>query len=155
MLTLTLVLATVVLVLDMQYMIYTYTYVCICLKHELITHTFAWTLSCALRLPLRARLPVVWSFDCSCHRPIKSIRFHKPRYFDKQITKILPPSQPHKIYCQLYKRYKIITQGSCISPILFNFFISDLPPPPKNSHIISYADDITVYTSHPNIETSS
>ena len=40
-----------------------------------------------------------------------------------------------------------VPQGAVTSPILFNFYLSKLPPPPADVHIIQYADDISVYTS--------
>ena len=43
-----------------------------------------------------------------------------------------------------------VPQGSVISPALFNYFISDCPIP--NSNITSYADDLTIWTSSPDIQ---
>lgn len=36
-----------------------------------------------------------------------------------------------------------VPQGGCLSPILFNFYTHDLPPPQHNSDQIIYADDIS------------
>ena len=44
-----------------------------------------------------------------------------------------------------------VPQGSIISPALFNAYIRDIPDPPANIHIISYADDITIFSSGTNI----
>jgi retron-type reverse transcriptase len=44
-----------------------------------------------------------------------------------------------------------VPQGSIISPALFNAYIRDIPDPPPNIHIISYADDITIFSSGTNI----
>ncbi len=40
-----------------------------------------------------------------------------------------------------------VPQGSIISPTLFNFYISDLPQPPDSIKLVTYADDITIYTT--------
>ena len=40
-----------------------------------------------------------------------------------------------------------VPQGSIISPALFNAYIRDLPTPPEGIFIVSYADDITLYSS--------
>ena len=45
-----------------------------------------------------------------------------------------------------------VLQGGVLSPILFNFYISLLPPPPPGIHLISYADDCTSAASGVNVE---
>ncbi|KAF2355876.1 Reverse transcriptase domain [Trinorchestia longiramus] len=48
---------------------------------------------------------------------------------------------------------KRIPQGSVLSPTLFNLYMHDIPQPPENIHIASYANDITITSTHSNINT--
>ena len=41
-----------------------------------------------------------------------------------------------------------ISQGGVLSPTLFNIYTSDIPLPPKDVQITTYADDITITASH-------
>ena len=41
-----------------------------------------------------------------------------------------------------------VLQGGVLSPTLFNIYISDIPLPPKDVQITTYADDITITASH-------
>ncbi|KAF2358295.1 Reverse transcriptase domain [Trinorchestia longiramus] len=44
-----------------------------------------------------------------------------------------------------------IPLGSVLSHTLFNLYMHDIPQPPENLHIASYADDITITSTHSNI----
>ncbi|KAF2346021.1 Reverse transcriptase domain [Trinorchestia longiramus] len=46
-----------------------------------------------------------------------------------------------------------IPQGSVLSPTLFNFYMHDIPQFPENIHIASYADDITITSTHSSMNT--
>ena len=43
-------------------------------------------------------------------------------------------------------------QGGVLSPTLFNIYTSDIPNPPPTVNLITYADDITILSSHTNPE---
>jgi len=48
-----------------------------------------------------------------------------------------------------------VPQGAVTSPVLFNFYLTNLPPPPDGISIVQYADDISVYCSGTNISALS
>ena len=43
--------------------------------------------------------------------------------------------------------YTGVPQGAVTSPILFNFYLTNLPRPPKGIFLVQYADDISIYTT--------
>src|SRR5579872_865454 len=47
-----------------------------------------------------------------------------------------------------------VPQGGMLSPALFNIYTSDIPTPPNNVQLETYADDINTLTSHPKINTA-
>ena len=47
-----------------------------------------------------------------------------------------------------------VPQGGVLSPILFNLYVSDIPQPPPNVQMESYADDLNPLTSHENFHTA-
>ena len=40
-----------------------------------------------------------------------------------------------------------VPQGAVTSPILFNFYLRNLPHPPENIQVVQYADDISIYAT--------
>ena len=40
-----------------------------------------------------------------------------------------------------------VPQGAVTSPILFNFYLRNLPTPPDNVQVVQYADDISIYAT--------
>ena len=45
-----------------------------------------------------------------------------------------------------------VPQGAVTSPVLFNFYLANLPPPPQGVRIVQYADDMSVFASGVNIQ---
>ena len=47
-----------------------------------------------------------------------------------------------------------VPQGGVLSPTLFNLYLSDIPLPPPEVTLTTYADDITITSSHQDIQTT-
>ena len=45
----------------------------------------------------------------------------------------------------------VVVQGGVLSPALFNYHLADFPTPPPDIKLIKYANDITIYTSGPEV----
>ena len=45
-----------------------------------------------------------------------------------------------------------VPQGGVLSPLLFNFYVSGIPPPPTGVTLVSYADDCTILSRDRSIE---
>ena len=49
-----------------------------------------------------------------------------------------------------------VPQGSVLSPTLFNLYMHEIPLLTHiNVHILSYGDDVTIFSQHPNPETAT
>ena len=48
------------------------------------------------------------------------------------------------------KHHQLTNNNNNMSPTLFNIYMSDLPTPPRDIHVTTYADDITIYSSDKN-----
>ena len=83
---------------------------------------------------------------------------HIPTTRVKFLANSLKGHQQYTSFNNQTSKYTIIkaevTQRGVLSPTLFNIYLSDIPFPKINSlNLISYADDITITSSHSNTKT--
>ena len=50
-----------------------------------------------------------------------------------------------RIYAEIFDILAGVPQGSCLSPILFSLFVSEIPKPPGGIKLSQFADDIAVW----------
>jgi len=79
-----------------------------------------------------------------------------PQNIQKFIANYLKGRKAYTLYNNSKSRQRQlktgVPQGGVLSPVLFNIYTSDIPTPPTQVQIESYADDITTLTSHSKIK---
>ena len=90
----------------------------------------------------------------------KILNTHIHPNFKKWLANFLSGRHGYTTYNGKSSRTKHYTngtpQGAVLSPTLFNLYVHDIPPPTDpNTHLLSYADDVTVMSQHPKPETAA
>ena len=107
-----------------------------------------------------AKRSVVVALDMS--KAFDTVNIHKltskllltnvPDTIKKFIANYLRGRQAYTVYQGKISKQKLIKfgvpQGGVLSPTLFNLYLSDLPIPPDNVQLESFADDLTTISSH-------
>ena len=102
-------------------------------------------------------LDLTKAFDSVNHCTlINLINTAAPAYLSRWLSNYLKGRQSKTLFRNTLSQSRLIhagvPQGSVISPALFNAYVSNIPDTPSNIHVISYADDFTVFASDPKID---
>ena len=88
----------------------------------------------------------------------KTLNTNIPNTIIKFISNYTRARQAYTLYNNTKSKRKTfktgVPQGGVLSPTLFNIYTSDIPRPPPNVQITTYADDITITSAHTNINTA-
>jgi hypothetical protein len=103
-------------------------------------------------------LDLTKAFDCVDHFELlsKINNSSLPGTLKRWTSCYLRGRQACTIFRQNKSRARIVhcgvPQGSVISPALFNSYVADMPEPTEDVTIVSYADDLSVFTTGANIQ---
>ena len=98
------------------------------------------------------------AFDTVNHHTLlnKIIQTNIPPLIIQFLSNYLRGRQAYTLYNNTMSKTRRIRtgvpQGGVLSPTLFNIYTSDIPSPPPETHLITYADDITLFSSDKNPE---
>ena len=103
-------------------------------------------------------LDISKAFDTvNVHKLINKIHdTNIPQNIQKFTANYLKCRKAYTLYNNSKSRQRLlktgVPQGGVLSPILFNIYTSDIPTPPNQVQIESYADDINILSSHNTIK---
>jgi hypothetical protein len=98
------------------------------------------------------------AFDCVDHLTLlhKMSNTSLPPAVLRWLNAYLSGRQASTLFRDSASTFRIVRtgvpQGSVIAPALFNFYISDFPAPPASVDYVGYADDVTIFTTGPDID---
>ena len=88
----------------------------------------------------------------------KLLHTSTPKYLQKYISNYIKGRQGYTLFQNCTSKTKNIKtgvpQGGVLSPALFNLYTSDIPQPPPNTTLTSYADDLNPSASHHDYKTA-